>query len=226
MAKWHGPLPWPYCQYNHVRFLSRSPEPDHAIYLRIRHVELNTFRYVHFWIDSIPEKHSSRGQSKKRERDCPLPTKNTLGYASIIIMNEHACQMLGYASIIIMNEHACQMYRSGRQSFWIPMLLCLAYPPGLRRVRKTSRSVARSYGRISWSIGISPPTTELIAPNAKATYTDTFPPWSLRTPHNGTVARHGCMQLRLPCQTLFDTKGRREAHPVQTTHTIHYRLCT
>ena len=152
--------------------------------------------------------------------------KNTLGYASIIIMNEHACQMLGYASIIIMNEHACQMYRSGRQSFWIPMLLCLAYPPGLRRVRKTSRSVARSYGRISWSIGISPPTTELIAPNAKATYTDTFPPWSLRTPHNGTVARHGCMQLRLPCQTLFDTKGRREAHPVQTTHTIHYRLCT
>ena len=65
------------------------------------------------------------------------------------IINEHACQMLGYASIIIMNEHACQMYRSGRQSFWVLMLLCLAYPPGLRRVRKTSRSVARPYGRIS-----------------------------------------------------------------------------
>ena len=118
MAKWHGPLPGPYCQYNHVGFLSRSHEPDHAIYLRIRHVELNTFRYVHFWIDSIPEKHSSRGQSKKRERDCPLPTKKhpVICFHHHII-NEHACQMLGYASIIIMNEHACQMYRSGRQSF-------------------------------------------------------------------------------------------------------------
>ena len=34
------------------------------------------------------------------------------------------------------------------------------------------------------------------------------------------------LPLRLPCQTLFDMKGRREAHPAQMTHTIHYRVCT